>query len=42
MEKDYVTVSEINSYINDKLKSDLNLRNFYIRGEIHGYCFVIS
>lgn len=37
MEKDYVTVSEINSYLNDKLKSDLNLRNFYIRGEISNY-----
>lgn len=37
MEKDYVTVSEINSYINDKLKSDLNLRNFYIRGEISNF-----
>lgn len=37
MDKDYVTVSEINAYLNDKLKSDLNLRNLYIRGEISNF-----
>jgi len=37
MNKDYVTVSEINAYLNDKLKSDLNLRNLYVRGEISNY-----
>ena len=37
MEDEYFTVSQINSYINRKLKMDANLRNIYIRGEISNY-----
>ena len=37
MNEEYVTVSEINAYLNDKLKNDLNLRNLYVKGEISNY-----
>ena len=37
MNEEYVTVSQINAYINSKLKNDLNLQNIYIRGEISNY-----
>ena len=31
------TVSQINAYINKKLKQDVNLKNIYVRGEISNY-----
>ena len=37
MDDEYLTVSQINAYINKKLKMDVNLRNIYIRGEISNY-----
>jgi len=37
MQKEYLTVSEINSYLNNKLKSDLKLRSVQVIGEISGY-----
>lgn len=37
MDDEYLTVSQINAYINRKLKMDVNLRNVYIRGEISNY-----
>ena len=37
MEEEYYTVSQINSYINRKLKMDRNLKNIYIRGELSNY-----
>ena len=37
MEEKTYTVSQINSYINRKLKLDGNLRNIYIKGEISNY-----
>ncbi len=37
MEKKTYTVSEINSYINKKLKMDSNLKNILIQGEISNY-----
>jgi exodeoxyribonuclease VII large subunit len=37
MEEEYYTVSQINSYINKKLKMDRNLKNIYIRGELSNY-----
>lgn len=37
MESEYLTVSQINSYINKKLKFDNNLKNIHIRGEISNY-----
>lgn len=37
MEQEYFTVSQINSYLNKKLKSDLYLRNVQVQGEISGY-----
>lgn len=37
MEEEYYTVSQINAYINRKLKMDRNLKNIYIRGEISNY-----
>ena len=37
MEDKTFTVSEINSYINRKMKLDVNLKNIYIRGEISNY-----
>lgn len=37
MENEYLTVSQINSYINRKLKMDVNLRNIYVQGEISNY-----
>ncbi|WP_458403541.1 exodeoxyribonuclease VII large subunit [Methanobrevibacter sp.] len=37
MEEEYLTVSQINAYINRKLKNDTNLKNILIRGEISNY-----
>lgn len=37
MEEKTFTVSEINSYINRKLKMDHNLKNIYIKGELSNY-----
>ena len=37
MEEEYYTVSQINAYINRKLKMDRNLKNIYIRGELSNY-----
>ena len=37
MEEKTFTVSEINSYINRKLKMDPNLKNIYIKGELSNY-----
>ncbi len=37
MEEEYFTVSQINAYINKKLKMDVNLRNIYIKGELSNY-----
>ena len=37
METEYLTVSQINAYINKKLKYDANLKNIYVRGEISNY-----
>ena len=37
MDDQYLTVSQINAYINRKLKMDVNLKNIYIRGEISNY-----
>ncbi|WP_406535388.1 exodeoxyribonuclease VII large subunit [Methanobrevibacter sp.] len=37
MEEEYLTVSQVNAYINKKLKMDVNLRNIYIKGEISNY-----
>lgn len=37
MEEEYFTVSQINTYINKKLKMDVNLRNIYIKGELSNY-----
>ena len=37
MEEEYLTVSQVNAYINRKLKMDVNLRNIYIKGEISNY-----
>lgn len=37
MDEEYFTVSQINAYINRKLKMDVNLKNIYIRGELSNY-----
>ena len=37
MESEYLTVSQINSYINKKLKFDPKLKNIYIKGEISNF-----
>lgn len=37
MDEQTYTVSQINSYINRKLRMDVNLKNIYIRGEISNY-----
>ena len=37
MDDEYLTVSQVNAYINRKLKLDVNLRNIYIRGEISNF-----
>ncbi len=37
MGDEYITVSQINAYLNRKLKADVNLRNIYIRGEISNF-----
>ena len=37
MQSEYYTVSQINAYINRKLKFDNNLKNVYVKGEISNY-----
>ncbi len=37
MENNYVTVTEINRYINNKMKFDENLTDLYVEGEISNY-----
>lgn len=37
MQEEYLTVSQINSYINRKMKMDANLKNIYIKGEISNF-----
>ena len=37
MESEYLTVSQINAYINKKLKFDNNLKNVYVKGEISNF-----
>ena len=37
MENEYLTVSQVNAYINKRLKGDPKLRNIYIKGEISNY-----
>lgn len=37
MNEEYLTVSQVNAYINKMLKRDVNLRNIYIRGEISNF-----
>ena len=37
MEEKTLTVSQINAYINKKLKFDNNLKNIYIKGEISNF-----
>ena len=37
MEKEYLTVSQVNAYINKMLKFDSNLKNIYVKGEISNY-----
>ena len=37
MENNYLTVTEITSYISKKIKMDVNLKNIYIKGEISNY-----
>lgn len=37
MENEYLTVSQLNAYINKKLKFDQNLKNIYVKGEISNF-----
>ena len=37
MDNEYLTVSQVNAYINRKLKLDVNLKKIYIKGEISNY-----
>jgi len=37
MENEYLTVSQLNAYINKKLKFDLKLKNIYVKGEISNF-----
>ena len=37
MEEEYLTVSQVNAYINRMLKGDANLKSIYIKGEISNY-----
>lgn len=37
MEEKHLTVSQINAYINKKMKFDVNLKNIYVKGEISNY-----
>ena len=37
MEDKTYTVSEINAYLNRKMKRDPNLKNIYVKGEISNY-----
>ncbi len=37
MDDEYLTVSQVNAYLKNKLKKDVNLQNIYIRGEISNY-----
>lgn len=40
MNEEYITVSKINAYLNNKLKSDLYLRNLHVKGEISNFTTV--
>ena len=37
MDDEYLTVSQVNAYLKNKLKKDVNLQNIYIHGEISNY-----
>ncbi|MBQ7927995.1 MAG: exodeoxyribonuclease VII large subunit [Methanobrevibacter sp.] len=37
MENEYLTVSQLNAYINKKMKFDQNLKNIYVKGEISNF-----
>ncbi|WP_295591587.1 exodeoxyribonuclease VII large subunit [uncultured Methanobrevibacter sp.] len=37
MDDEYLSVSQVNAYLKNKLKKDVNLQNIYIRGEISNY-----
>ncbi len=37
MENEYLTVSQLNAYINKKMKFDHNLKNIYVKGEISNF-----
>ena len=37
MENEYLTVSQLNAYINKKLKFDSKLKNIYVKGEISNF-----
>ncbi|WP_406536335.1 exodeoxyribonuclease VII large subunit [Methanobrevibacter sp.] len=37
MDDEYLTVSQVNAYINKKLKDDVNLKRIYVRGEISNF-----
>ena len=37
MENEYLTVSQLNAYINKKMKFDSNLKNIYVKGEISNF-----
>ena len=37
MDEEYLTVSQINAYINKKMKTDINLKTVYIKGEISNF-----
>ena len=37
MDEEYLTVSQVNSYIKSKIKYDVNLQNIYVKGEISNY-----
>ncbi|WP_298502540.1 exodeoxyribonuclease VII large subunit [uncultured Methanobrevibacter sp.] len=37
MQEEYLTVSQVNSYINRKLKMDGKLKNIYIKGEVSNF-----
>lgn len=37
MEQEYLTVSQINAYINRQMKMDGNLKNIYVKGELSNY-----
>ena len=37
MDDEYLTVSQVNAYLNKMLKGDRNLRNIYVRGELSNF-----